>query len=91
MCKAPLVLDDGTEVACRYCSQCVDRKITDWVGRNIAESKSAVKTFAVTLTYGRDRRGDVDHVRAFLLTYSDVQKYLKLLRRHRSLHDVASG
>jgi hypothetical protein len=36
----------------------------------------------VTLTYGRSRAGDVDHERAVILTYSDIQKYLKLLRRH---------
>lgn len=35
----------------------------------------------VTLTYGRDKHGNEDHFRAAWLTYSDVQKYFKLLRR----------
>ena len=36
----------------------------------------------MTLTYGKGRAGDADHERAAILTYSDPQKYLKLLRRH---------
>lgn len=36
----------------------------------------------MTLTYGKGRAGDVDHERAAVLTYSDIQKFLKLLRRH---------
>jgi hypothetical protein len=83
MCIAPLTLPDGVEVACHECWQCRERAINDWVGRNIAESKTAVASYAVTLTYGRSRAGDADHERAVILTYSDVQKYLKLLRRHR--------
>lgn len=82
MCKAPNTLDNGTVVACRECSLCRERAINDWVGRNIAESKTAIACHAVTLTYGRNGANDVDHERATLLTYSDIQKYLKLLRRH---------
>lgn len=82
MCKAPNILADGTEVACRNCSLCRDRAINDWVGRNIAESKTAVASHAVTLTYGRNGANDVDHERASVLTYSDVQKFIKLLRFH---------
>lgn len=82
MCLAPQRLANGSEVACHKCWQCRERAIDDWVGRNIAESKTAKATHAVTLTYGRSRSNDVDHERAVVLTYSDVQKYLKLLRRH---------
>lgn len=82
MCIAPLQLPDGTQVACHGCWQCREQAINDWVGRNIAESLTAKACHAVTLTYGRSRAGDVDHERAVILTYSDVQKYLKLLRRH---------
>lgn len=85
MCIAPIriVGPDGlTEVACRKCWQCEENRINDWVGRCIAESKTAGETYAVTLTYGRDEEDQVDHLRAALLTYSDVQKYLKLLRFH---------
>ena len=89
MCIAPLTIYIGKkgekspqETACRECWQCIENAVNDWVGRNIAESKTAVGTHAVTLTYGRDATGEVDHEAAALLTYSDVQKYLKLLRRH---------
>lgn len=82
MCVNPRRLPDGVEVACHECWQCRENRINDWVGRNIAESKTAKASHAVTLTYGRSRAGDADHLRAAILTYSDVQKYLKLLRRH---------
>lgn len=51
------------------------------MGRCIAESETAVATHSVTLTYG-ERDGRADHARAAVLTYSDVQGYFKLLRRH---------
>jgi hypothetical protein len=82
MCIAPVNLPDGKQVACHKCWQCREQAVNDWVGRNIAESKTAKACHAVTLTYGRGRAGDADHERASVLTYSDVQKYLKLLRRH---------
>ncbi len=81
MCIAPNTLPDGTEVGCRECWQCRERKIDDWVGRCIAESKTAKRTFSISLTYGRDEGDNVDHIRAALLTYSDVQKYFKRLRK----------
>lgn len=68
--------------ACHECWQCREQAVHDWVGRNIAESYTAKATYALTLTYGRGRAGDVSHERASVLTYSDVQKFLKLLRRH---------
>lgn len=80
MCIAPNVLPNGSEVGCRECWQCKERKTDDWTGRCIAESKTASRTFSITLTYGRDDDNNVDHIRAALLTYSDVQKYMKRLR-----------
>lgn len=82
MCCAPLLLPDGKLASCRKCWQCAERKVDDWVGRCIAESKTAKASFSVTLTYGRDDQGQVDHMRAAVLTYSDVQKYLKRLRKN---------
>lgn len=88
MCLAPNILADGTQVACRECWQCIRSRVDDYVGRCIAESKSAVAAHVVTLTYGRDDDpesmfyGEKLHPRAMVLTYSDVQKWLKLLRRH---------
>lgn len=71
----------GEYVACRKCWQCRERKVDDWVGRNIAESLTARSACTVSLTYGRDRSaGGIDHMRAAVLTYSDVQKMLKHLR-----------
>lgn len=80
MCLVPSLLPNGKEVACRLCWQCRERKVNDWVGRCIAESKTATATHSVTLTYGQGEDGDEDHLRAKVLTYSDVQKYFKLLR-----------
>lgn len=82
MCVRPNMLADGQMVACRLCWQCKERRIEDWMGRAIAETKHCVGSSFVTLTYGRDDRNVSDHMRARVLTYSDVQKYLKLLRRH---------
>lgn len=82
MCKAPNTLPDGTVVSCRECPECRDQAINDWVGRCIAEQKTAIRCHAVTLTYGRNKANDASHERSALLTYSDIQKYLKLLRRH---------
>lgn len=81
MCEAPNKLPDGTLVACRECWQCKERRVDDWVGRCIAESQAALRTYSITLTYGRDEDDSSDHIRAALLTYSDVQKYLKRLRK----------
>lgn len=80
MCVSPLQLPNGSEVACRNCWQCHDNKINDWVGRCIAESKTADSSYSVTLTYGRDGYGNSDHERAAVLTYSDVQKYFRSMR-----------
>lgn len=86
MCVNPSKLPDGGFVPCRECWQCRETKVDDWVGRNIAESKTAKAAHVVTLTYGRDLENPtaagIDHLRAAVLTYSDVQKFLKLLRRH---------
>lgn len=89
MCISPRQLEDGTQVRCRNCWQCRAARIDDWVGRCIAESKTVAGANAITLTYGRDKStesvtyGDAEHERAAVLTYSDVQKYFKKLRKVR--------
>lgn len=80
MCNSPNMLADKSLVACRKCGQCRDNRIDEWVGRCIAESKTAVATMSITLTYGRDKDGNKSHERAAILTYSDPQKYFKQLR-----------
>ena len=81
MCITPIVLPNGQKVACRQCWQCRENRINDWVGRCIAEIRTAKAANSITLTYGVDEEGKSDHLRAAVLTYSDVQKYLKRLRR----------
>lgn len=91
MCTAPNRLADGTLVGCRNCWQCKETAVDDWSGRCIAESKTATAPFWITLTYGREldsnwkQTGPSDHLRASLLTYSDVQKYFKRLRKRRKI------
>jgi hypothetical protein len=82
MCISPRRLITGVLTACHECWQCREHAVLDWVGRNIAESKTARASSAITLTYGRNDANDVHHERSVILTYSDIQKYLKLLRRH---------
>lgn len=75
MCQRPGKLEDGTLVACRTCSICQANYRNDWVGRALAEQATATATFAVTLTYEGDRP------EAAILNYSDVQLFLKRLRK----------
>lgn len=81
MCISPNLLRDGTLVGCRKCWQCRNNRIDTWVGRCIAESKTSVGSTFITLTYGRDSEGYESHARSTILTYSDVQKYFKQLRK----------
>lgn len=77
MCVSPANLPSGVSVPCRKCWQCRENRVNDWVGRCIAETETATASSSITLTYGGGM-----HERAAVLTYSDVQKYFKLLRRH---------
>jgi hypothetical protein len=86
MCIAPIKLDDGTEVGCRECWQCRKRRVNDYVGRCIAESKFAKKTYAVTLTYDADQG-----VNAVTLIYKDVQDFLKRLRKKYKCRYIVTG
>lgn len=82
MCVSPGLLSTGELIPCRKCWQCKETKIDDWVGRCIAESKTAKATNFVTLTYGMDDNYEgVDAPRSAVLTYSDVQKFFKRLRK----------
>lgn len=81
MCISPSKLDNGILVRCRRCWQCRQSYVNDWVGRNIAEKETASVSYAVTLTYGRSWDGRANHLRSVLLTYSDIQKMLKRMRK----------
>lgn len=87
MCHDPNTLSDGTVVACRKCELCRYNRVKDWAGRNIAQAKVSSASFACTLTYGPELDenrmpipGRSDHIRSAVLTYSDVQNFLKYLR-----------
>lgn len=89
MCQSPGMLANGQQVACRKCKLCLKNRIKDWAGRNIAESLESTASFACDLTYGPELDenrmpipGRTDHIRAAVLTYSDVQNFLKYLRTH---------
>ena len=86
MCIAPIKLDDGNEVGCRECWQCRKRRVNDYVGRCIAESKFAKKTYSVTLTYDADQG-----VNAVTLIYKDVQDFLKRLRKNYKCRYIVTG
>lgn len=81
MCISPSLLPSGIMVGCRGCWQCRAAQVDDWCGRNIAEARTATVSFAVTLTYGRSYDGRADHLRSVLLTYHDIQKMLKRMRK----------
>lgn len=81
MCQEPRHLRDGTLARCRKCWQCKRDRIDGWVGRCIAESRTCEQAIFVTLTYGRDEFGNESHERAAILTYSDVQKFVKNMRK----------
>lgn len=74
MCITPTTLPSGSVVPCRNCWQCRKDRVDDWIGRCIAESQFSTKVYSVTLTY---REGTPNSA---TLVYSDVQKFLKLLR-----------
>jgi len=91
MCLTPITLDNGSQVACKDCWQCKRRKVQDYVGRAIAESKLSTKTFAVTLTYGDDSLKEHEKAHAVVLCYKDVQDFLKRLRKNYNVRYIATG
>ena len=85
MCITPCNLPKIGPVACRYCWQCKENRINDYVGRCLAEQAHSSHTFAVTLTY----RGDV--VNAATLVYSDFQNAIKKLRKDYDVRYIVAG
>lgn len=81
MCLTPSTLPEtGVQVACRKCRLCNENRVKDWVGRCMAEVRSAVQTHSVTFTYG-PKDGRENHEAAAVLTYSHIQNMFKKLRR----------
>ena len=91
MCIAPNKLDNGIEIRCSQCWQCHARKINDWVGRCIAESKYSTKTYAVTLTYDDKKLDKGEETHSVILIYKDVQDFLKRLRKKYKVRYIVTG
>lgn len=84
MCISLLEIN-GVKVPCQQCWQCKTDRVTDWVGRCIAETKTSYMSTVFTLTYGQSRKFDAmdNDIHANVLVYDDVKKFFKLLRWHR--------
>lgn len=86
MCLSPCSVPNVGLVECRYCWRCRRNRVNDLVGRCIAESHTSAQTLAVTLTYAGD------HPSTATLVYSDVQKFLKSLRKSgRKVRYICAG
>lgn len=85
-CLTPVRMPTGVQVSCRKCANCVTARRNALVGRLLAEQHSALWSGVVTLTYGQSdaydwaRGRELSEWKAFNLTYSDVQIWLKRLR-----------
>jgi hypothetical protein len=79
MCTDLQMLADGTLVCCRKCTRCRKNRISDWVGRCVAEAKYSTRVVCATLTYRPSKRPG----QGSLLIYDDIQKMMKRLRRSR--------
>lgn len=65
------------------CARCRSNRVRDWVGRCLAEAQFSAGASFVTLTYGTDLavNGEANNSHAQILMYSDVQKWLKRIRK----------
>lgn len=61
----------------KMCRQCGKEWEMHWIGRALAEAQVGTKVRFVTLTYG----GGYDNLKAYGLSYKDVQLFLKSLRK----------
>lgn len=74
MCLTPVRLKNGAQVACRSCAICRQNRLSDLVGRSLAEQAFSGETLSLTLTYAGDTTA------AVVPRYSDVQNLFKRLR-----------
>lgn len=89
MCKAPVKLDNGQEVACRSCNDCVAAAKNQWVRRAMCEVATSAQTLAITLTYGTDTEEKEDGARAF--RYADIRLFMARLRRAIAVEHGETG
>lgn len=76
VCLTPLTLASGVVVACTRCQVCRRNRVSDFVGRGLAEKQTSALTVSLTLTY-REGCGS----KSASLYYDDVQRMLKRLRK----------
>ncbi len=80
MCSNPINYD-GQTFACRSCNDCLKSRKNDWIARCMAERAVSGEVTVLNLTYRPNKDGtEPDGSKAF--KYSDVQKFLKLLREN---------
>lgn len=80
MCVNPITLPTGEIIACRQCKQCKGNYLKDWQGRCIAESRFSMMSHMVTLTYGADDEGEINHFAARNLRKEDASKFIRAIR-----------
>lgn len=70
-------LEGERVVPCRKCKQCRNRRLSDFIGRSLAEAEMSDQVLAVTLTYDGNIASP-HQISSFV--YKDIQNYLKRLR-----------
>jgi hypothetical protein len=80
MCINPGVLPSGLKIGCKECWQCQSVLVNDWLGRIKTETKEASWFVRLDLTYRPGADGK-DPASAVVLSYRDVQNFLKRLRK----------
>lgn len=76
---------NGVEIPCGQCRLCRASRLEDLIGRALAEQRISSRTMSVTLTYAGDGPSSA------ALVYSDVQKFIKRLRKEYSVRYFAVG
>ena len=79
MCSNPVNFD-GQLVKCRFCEQCLEARINDWIARACGEASVTQHTHSITLTY-RPNPDGTDPLGARQFNYSDVQRFFYRLRK----------
>lgn len=85
MCENPIQIDEQTSVSCRTCNQCIGARVNDWVDRAMAEKETMGNALVLALTYADQIDPETGEKQrplgAKVFDYSDVQKFIKRLRK----------
>lgn len=88
-CPKPIAINDNL-VPCGYCYVCKTNLMSDWIIRINHEATLATQTLFVTLTYETENLTYNDNNEPCLIK-SDLQKWLKRLRKKHSVRYYAVG